>query len=142
MNILLVLLFTLPTFANKAPNNSIDVEGKYTIELHLAYDRYPTVGSLHLNDGKYQFIADKNYKSDNFKSEFYYKNPKGTYDIHYELDDFSKLEDGDIIGTVNFLSSNQKKHEVLLRFDKDRNELYFHATVSKIEPFKISKPLK
>lgn len=135
-----ILILTL--FFSGTTQYKLELEGEFTIENQLVDSQYPYVGNLHLEQGKYLFRADYKYALDNFKDEFFYQNEKGTYTVDYNRTNFTDLADHEILGTVYFESESREKHALLLRFDRERAELYFHALESKFELFRISKPVE
>ena len=142
MNASFLLILILFLVGCKTSENALELAGAFIIENQLLDSEYRIVGNLNLRDGQYQFVPDQSYPLDNFKNEFYFQNPRGSYDIQYRIKKLTNLEDHQTLGTVNFIAPNKKKHLVLLRFDRDHARVYFHSKISRLEIFSISRPLK
>ncbi|MCP4440882.1 MAG: hypothetical protein GY810_18325 [Aureispira sp.] len=118
------------------------------------------IGSIHIEDGKYHFFFKKiNQFSKHFKNvflPFISGRSKGKYKIDLrdkslQKIDFLNLSHNQILASITFdslehLSSTENKQNIpktlLIRYNSDLKQLYFHHTNSQIQNWEVVKKLE
>ncbi|MDX2361000.1 MAG: hypothetical protein QNK23_09355 [Crocinitomicaceae bacterium] len=106
--------------------------------------KYTYLGTLLIRDSSYIFLPrHRDTASVGMKKRFtFFDQRKGTFVVdRYRVkpeDSIEDLEDHDIIANCRF---NNQTESFLVRFDQEKNQLYFHATMNEFQYYKIIRRL-
>lgn len=117
-----------------------DLQGKWEVSQH----ENEGIGTLIIRDSTYTFLPKPGATIyDWMRKRFsFIDQEKGNFTIvNYWVnlkpeDRIEDLEDDDILLTCRF---NKDSESFFIRYDQEKNELYFHATISEFQVYQIRK---
>lgn len=142
---LLIFILLMLTQHNALAQNEYaiydDLQGNW--EVKQSYEGNG-IGTLIIKDSSYTYLPNPSIKVYLWMSKrfSFIDQKKGVFKIEsYRAslkpqDQIEDLDDGDILLTCTF---NDQAESFFIRYDKDKNEFYFHALISEIQRYQIVK---